>query len=135
MSPYWSLILLILATFIQSISALHFNLGGVHPNLILVLALAWSFLFPWSEIALWVFVAGFILDIFSGVTFGIFTVSLIAVSLLATIWRANAQVNPILAILLALPYTIIFNIIILSLLMIMTEKPASWGIMITQFFF
>ncbi|MEM7033423.1 MAG: rod shape-determining protein MreD [Chloroflexota bacterium] len=129
------MILLIIATLTQSILGLHTQFNGIHPNLVLVLVLAWSLLFPWPETAIWVFVAGFILDIFSGLAFGLSTVSLLAVSLLATLWRTNDGVNSILAILLALPYTLVFNIIILSLLMIITGKSVAWVSMITQFFF
>ena len=126
---------MIIAAFFQSTTALHLNFNGVHPNLILVLVLTWSFLFPWPNIAIWVFVAGFILDIFSNIAFGVFTVSLIAISLLAGFWRVNDRVNPILSILLALPYTLAFNLIIVFLLMILTEREVNWVKIFTDFAF
>ena len=113
MNPYWNIALLIGVAVLQSTLAPFVTFYTVHVNLVLVVVLAWSLLRDASEVVMWALLGGMILDMYSSMPFGIFTISLILTALLANFWQTRQISNTILPILLALPYTFIFNIIVL----------------------
>ena len=61
----------------------YLSINGVKPDLLLVLVAIWSLLNGSREGSLWALAGGFLLDLLSGAPFGIGTLSLVAVSLLA----------------------------------------------------
>lgn len=113
MNPYWNIALLIGVAVLQSTLAPFVTFYAVHINLVLVLVLAWSLLRDASEVVMWALLGGMILDMYSSTPFGIFTISLILTALLANFWQTRQISNTILPILLALPYTFIFNMVVL----------------------
>jgi len=80
---------------------------------VLTLIFAWSLLKPLPEVMVWAFLGGFLLDIFSGTHFGLFTASLMITAALANFWHPKQITKTLLPILLIFPYTLLFNLIIL----------------------
>lgn len=105
--------LLILVATLQSALAPYVHFNQVHPNFVLVLVLAWSFVKDGQEVFLWAFWGGFILDMLSDIPFGIFTLSLIITAGLANFWQNKYSGHTLLLVLLALPYTFLFNLFVL----------------------
>lgn len=93
-----------------------FSINNVHPDLMLVIVLAWSFLYDFRQAMGWAFVGGILLDMLSPVTFGVFSAGLIAVAWLGSFWRDRFSGGAwLVAILLVLPYSILYNVLTLLL--------------------
>lgn len=105
--------MLVLVATLQSALAPYLHFNHVHPNFILVVVLAWSFVKDIKEVFFWAFWGGFMLDMLADVPFGVFTLSLIITAGLANFWQNRYSGHLLLPILLVLPYTILFNLFVL----------------------
>jgi len=113
------LFILILAGILQTALAPFINFNHVHPDLLLVVVIAWSMLSDLEESLPLAFLGGVILDLLMPTSFGVFTVSLLTTSLAASFWRDKLSYGSfLLAILLTLPYSIIFYLVSLMLMWI-----------------
>ena len=102
---------------LQSALAPFLSFYTVHPDLLLVLVVAWSMVNDLEDSLPLAFVGGALLDLLSPGPFGLFIFSVLVVVLVAGFWRDKLSYNSfLLAILLMLPYSILFYLIILPLL-------------------
>jgi len=83
MSLYYGIPLLMLASILQSVWVEGLRVLGGRPDLALLLVVAWAVIRGADEGALWGFVAGVFCDLLSGSSFGLWTVMLTSVGLLA----------------------------------------------------
>jgi rod shape-determining protein MreD len=118
--------LLRVVAFLQTTLVPHVAIWGVFADLPLVVVVSWSLLRGPREGILWGFVAGVMVDLFSGAPFGASTLALIAVGLLAglgaaTVFRAQIAL-PLLAMFLA---TIVYDLLFLLIVGI-SGYPVAW---------
>jgi len=123
-----------LAGILQSVLAPYVNFNQVHPNFVFVLVLVWSFIKDLKEVLLWALWGGFILDMLTDAPFGLFTFSLLMTAVLASFWHNKFFGHLVLPILLALPYTVIFNLFVLIQLRL-SSYPIPWVNVMTQIVF
>lgn len=77
----------------------------------MVVVLSWSLLRPFDEAIFWALGGGIILDLLAATPFGFFTVSLVIVVALVNFWQDRLSDRAlVLPVLLALPYSILFNL-------------------------
>jgi rod shape-determining protein MreD len=83
MIPYLLVLALGLAALLQVslLSALH--VGGVYPNLVLMVIVAWALLRGARSAVIWALIAGLWLDLLSGRAFGVYTLGLVVAAYLA----------------------------------------------------
>jgi rod shape-determining protein MreD len=112
-NAYVTLSLLTLAIILQTTLSRYLNINDIHPNLVLVLVLSCSLLKGWQPAILLALAGGVFLDLLSGVRLGTFTISLMITALLTTFWQTRYFANMTLPILLAFPYSLLFNLLIL----------------------
>jgi rod shape-determining protein MreD len=108
-SAYVTLPLLTLAVILQTTLNRYLNINDIHPNLVLVFVLSCSLLKGWQRAILLALAGGIFLDLLTSVHLGIFTISLMITALLATFWQTRYFANMI----LAFPYSLLFNLLIL----------------------
>jgi rod shape-determining protein MreD len=119
--------LLAVTGILQSALAPHLAINHIHPELMVAVILTWSLLKDPAEAVVWAFVGGTILDLLSGLPFGVSGLALVVVSLAAGFWHGKSFGNPwLMPILLILPYTILFNLVIL-LYMQLSGYAIDWG--------
>lgn len=95
----------------------HWQFRSSHANLFVVLMLIWALRLPWEDSLRWVFLGGILLDLFSPTPFGLFSVAALLTLVSARIWYDRAFGAPwLMAVLLALPYSIVFNMIVVFIL-------------------
>ncbi len=90
---------------------------GYKVDLVLILVVSWGLLGPAGQAAQWGFIAGLVLDLASGLPFGVHTITLAVIGLLtgwgqATFFRGNIVAPPA-AIVVA---TLLYDILILAIL-------------------
>ena len=108
---------MLIAGVLQSALAPFLSFHAVHPDLLLVVVVAWSMLRNMEDSLPLAFAGGALLDLLSPTPFGLFTLSMLLVTLAASFWRDKLSYMPfLLAILLMLPYSILFYLIFLPLL-------------------
>ena len=126
MTIYLVVPLLAVVTLLQSTLVSHFRIWGVFADLPLLIVVSWGVLRGPREGLIWGFVAGLMLDIFSGAPFGAATFGLMAVGLLSGLGKSTVFqsriVLPMLAVLLA---TVIYDIIFLIVVWI-SGYPVAW---------
>ena len=126
MTIYLVVPLLAVVTLLQSTLVSHFRIWGVFADLPLLVVVSWGVLRGPREGLIWGFVAGLMLDIFSGAPFGAATFGLMAVGLLSGLGKSTVFqsriVLPMLAVLLA---TVIYDIIFLIVVWI-SGYPVAW---------
>lgn len=83
MSPW--LLLLVLATLLQSALFSEVTIFGARPNLPLVLVIAWTVLRGGREGLIWGLAGGLLLDFYSAAPFGSFTIAMLVVALVASL--------------------------------------------------
>jgi rod shape-determining protein MreD len=121
------LALLVVTAILQSALAPHLAISHIHPELMVLVILTWSLLKDQDEALVWAFVGGIILDLLSGLPFGVSSLSLVLVCLAAGVWHGKSFGNPyLMPVLLALPYTILSNLIVL-LYMQLSGYAIAWG--------
>ncbi|MFQ5577040.1 MAG: rod shape-determining protein MreD [Anaerolineae bacterium] len=110
-NPYLIAGILIIAGLLQSTLAPFLRLRGVHPEWVVCVILAWSFLRPFNQALGLAFAGGLVLDSLSAAPFGVFTVSLLAMAALAHFWHNRLSAGAFaLPVLLALPYSVLFTL-------------------------
>ncbi|HEY85467.1 MAG TPA: rod shape-determining protein MreD [Chloroflexi bacterium] len=108
---------MLIAGVLQSALTPFLSFHAVHPDLLLVVIVAWSMLRDLEDSLPLAFVGGALLDLLSPTPLGPFTLSMLLVSLVTGFWRDKLSYNSfLLAILLTLPYSILFYLIFLPLL-------------------
>jgi len=126
MTIYLVVPLLAVVAILQSTLVSHFRIWGVFADLPLLVVVSWGVLRGPREGLIWGFVAGLMLDIFSGAPFGAATFGLMAVGLLSGLGKSavfqSRIVLPMLAVLLA---TVIYDIIFLIVVWI-SGYPVAW---------
>ncbi len=118
---------LALAAIIQVAVLRHVSILGVKPDLPLIIVVAWGLLAPLGQAAQWGFILGILLDLASGLPFGIHTLTLTLIGLLIglgqrTFFHGNVIAPPV-AIILA---TILNHVLILATLALFNRQIA-WG--------
>ncbi len=118
-SIYLAIPVMLLMAVAQTAVLPRFPIAGVVPQLPLLIALAWGLLRGANDGAVWGFIAGLCLDIFSvgpmGATALTFMVSILAVSLVGRALPRNRYLMPILLAALATLIFSILNIGVMSL--------------------
>lgn len=115
---YWLLVpLLGFVSLLQGTLIPLLTVGGFKVDFPLLVVIAWGLISAPREAAIWGFICGLFLDLFSGLPFGTQTLALTAVGLAmglaqSTIFRSNLLLPPTAAIVATLGY----NIIVLSIL-------------------
>ncbi len=89
MSPYLLAPLLALIALVQTTLVPLLPTGQARPDLLLVIVVAWGIVRGGGEATLWGLGSGLILDLLSGVPFGVQTLGLVAVGLLADLMETN----------------------------------------------
>jgi rod shape-determining protein MreD len=95
----------------------HLVIMGVFPNLPLLVVVSWSLLRGTREGIVWAFVAGVVVDLFSGAPFGAATLSMIAAAALsglgqATVLRAQMVLPLVAMFLVTVVYELLFLLIV-----------------------
>lgn len=83
MMPYLLFLALGLASLLQVALFPALRIGGVYPNLVLVIVVAWALLRGVRSALIWAVIAGLWLDLLSGGWFGVYTLGLMAAAALA----------------------------------------------------
>ena len=126
MTIYLVVPLLAVVALLQSTLVSHFRIWGVFADLPLLVVVSWGVLRGPREGLIWGFVAGLMLDIFSGAPFGAATFGLMAVGSLSGLGKSTVFQSrialPMLAVLLA---TVIYDIIFLIVVWI-SGYPVAW---------
>jgi len=111
---------------LQSTLSPYIKINGVHPDLIFVVVVGWTYLRGWEEGLGWAAIGGLSLDFISAAPFGVFTLALLLVTLAASLSHGRVFGNNII-LLLALTFILglLFNSIALLSLNLL-GRPVSW---------
>jgi rod shape-determining protein MreD len=121
------LLLLLSATLLQSTLAPYVEISGVHPDLVLVLVIGWVILRGLEEGLWWALIGGLSLDFFSGTPFGVFTLAMIVVALVAALFHGRVFGSSIiLPLSLTFPLSLLFNGLALLILNLL-GRPIAWS--------
>ena len=108
------------------------KINGVHPDLVLILVIGWGTLRGWDEGIFWGLIGGLSLDFISAAPFGIFTLTLLLVTLVAgSAHQLNLGSSMVLPLILTFPLSFLFNGLALLLLDLL-GRPIFWGTALTQ---
>jgi rod shape-determining protein MreD len=125
--PLWiTLPLLALAAIIQITLLPHLAIFGYKPELALALVVAWAMLAPVGEAAVWGFSLGVLLDLASGLPFGMHTLALTMLGWLVgwvqtTFFRGNLLAPPIAMV----AATLVYHLVLLGLRALF-NTPIDW---------
>ncbi|RME09900.1 MAG: rod shape-determining protein MreD [Ardenticatenia bacterium] len=125
---WWMPILVMLvAALIQATWLHHFAIGGVHPDLVLLIVVAWSLLRGTREGVILAFLGGFFLDSLSAAPFGVFTIPLLLVAFITGLGEINIlRMTFILPLLVGFLATLLYYILAFVML-----RTLQWNISIT----
>jgi rod shape-determining protein MreD len=124
--------ILIGAMLLQITVAPYLKIDGVHPDLILVLVIGWVTLRGWNEGFLWAVLGGLGLDFMSAAPFGIFSIALLLVTIVASIaHRLNFGSRIVIPLTLTVPLSFLFNGVALLILSGL-GWPITWGVALTN---
>ncbi len=117
MTIYLVVPLLIAVVLVQTTIMPHLTVWGVFANLPLLFVVSWGLIQGKKEGAVWGFVAGVAMDLFSGAPFGAATLALMAAGFLAglgeaTIIRAHFALPLVAAFLATVVYSLCFMIVV-----------------------
>lgn len=117
MTIYLVVPLLVATALLQTTIVPRFTIWGVHIDLPLVVVVNWSLLQGSREGAIWGFIAGLAVDLFSGAPFGAATLSMLAVGFLsgfgqATVFRARVILYLGTMFLATLVYDLLFLLVV-----------------------
>lgn len=111
---------------IQSTLIPHLSLGGIKPDIVLLVVVSWSLLRGAEEGVVWGFIGGILLDLLSGAPFGVSTIAMALVSFLTGVGEVNVfRTNIALPLATTFFATIAYNLIFLILLQAM-GWPIAW---------
>jgi rod shape-determining protein MreD len=119
-------LLLIGVAVAQSTLSPYLKINGLHPDLVLILVIGWTILRNLEEGLIWAVTGGLALDFISGAPFGVFSLSLVIVTVIvaATQGRIFGS-NTFFPLLLTFPLSLLFNALILLCLNIL-GRPVDW---------
>ncbi|MCB9107170.1 MAG: rod shape-determining protein MreD [Anaerolineales bacterium] len=119
-------IVLISAALIQTTLSPYMQINGIHPDLVVVLVIAWTILSDLEDGLTWALVGGLSLDLLSAAPFGIFTLALIMVAIVANFSHGRIFGSSIVLPLgFTFPLSILFNGIALLILSLL-GRPVIW---------
>lgn len=118
---------MITATLLQVTLSPYIKINGVHPDLVLVLVIGWTILRGLRDGFIWALIGGLSIDFVSGAPFGIFTLALLLVTLVANLFHGRTFGSSIiLPVSLAFPLSLLFNGVALLLLNLL-GRPIAWN--------
>jgi len=122
-----SLLILIGAVLIQTTLLPFIEISSVHPDLVFVLVIGWAILRGLEEGLIWALIGGLSLDFFSGAPFGVFTLSMLAVTLVTALFHGRLFGSSIVLPLgLTFPLSLLFNGLALLMLALL-GRHIVWG--------
>ena len=122
-----SLVILVGSVFLQTTLSPFIKISSVHPDLVLILVIGWVILRGLEEGLFWAVIGGLSLDILSGAPFGVFTLSMVVVALVTSLFHGRVFGSSIiLPLSLTFPLSFLFNGLVLLLLMIL-GRPIDWN--------
>jgi rod shape-determining protein MreD len=120
--------MIISAVLVQVTLSPYMKVGGVHPDLTLILVISWTILRGLEEGLVWAMVAGLSLDFSSGAPFGTFTLATVTVALLASLGHGRTFGSSIILPVSAMfPLSLLFNGLALVLLALL-GRPIAWDV-------
>lgn len=120
--PLLAIVGLLQATLVSRVS-----IWGVFPDLPLLLVVSWGLLRGSRQGLLWGFVAGIIVDLFSGAPFGAATVPLMAVGFIAGLGENLVFRNLLLLLLTILLATVVYDLLFLFMVQILPSSLPGTG--------
>jgi rod shape-determining protein MreD len=127
MYTFISLVILVGAALLQTTLSPFVKISGVHPDLVLVLVIGWVILRGLEDGLFWAVVGGLSLDVLSGAPFGIFTLLLVVIALVTSLFHGRVFGSSIiLPLSLTFPLSLLFNGLALLFLMLL-GRPIDWG--------
>ncbi|HBY98994.1 MAG: rod shape-determining protein MreD [Ardenticatenaceae bacterium] len=127
MNLYLPAAVLTAAALIQITLLPHTAVAGVHPDLVLLLAVAWSLLRGSTEGVVWGFFGGVLLDLFSAAPFGVFTLALMVTCFMSGLGESAVfRQNILLPLGATLGATLLFHVAALVLLRTL-GWPVNWS--------
>ena len=114
-----------IAALLQATLSPFIKISGVHPDLVFVLVVGWVILRGLEEGFVWALIGGLSLDFLSGAPFGVFTLSMVAVALVTSLFHGRVFGSSIvLPLSLAFPLSLLFNGLALLLLTLLGRHIA-----------
>lgn len=111
---------------LQTTLSPYLKINGIHPDLVFVVVIGWTFLRGWEEGLGWATIGGLSLDFISAAPFGVFTLTLLLVTLAASLSHGRVfGSNIILLLSLTFPLGLLFNAIALLSLNLL-GRPVNW---------
>ncbi len=118
--------LLIGAALLQTTLSPYIKITNVHPDLVLILVIAWTILRGLEDGLVWAFIGGLSLDFVSGAPFGVFTLTMLLSTLTAGLFHGRVVGSSIVLPLgLAFPLSLLFNVLALLFLNLL-GRPVVW---------
>ncbi|MBI1879581.1 MAG: rod shape-determining protein MreD [Chloroflexi bacterium] len=112
---------------LQSTLAPYIKISGVHPDLALVIVIGWTILRGLREGLIWALIGGLSLDFLSGGPFGLFTLIMLMVALITSLFHGRLFGSSIiLPLSLTFPLSLFFNGLALLLLNLL-GRPLVWN--------
>jgi rod shape-determining protein MreD len=117
---YLMIPLLLLLAVIQSTAASRLQLGGVKPDLVLLMVIAGTLLYGGRSGVLWAFVGGVAIDLFSGGPLGASSLAMMAAVLAVSIGhRPLSRYNPLVPLSAAMLGTFVYASVYLGILILL----------------
>lgn len=117
---YLMIPLLLLLAVLQSTTASRWQLGGVKPDLVLLMVIAGTLLYGGRSGILWAFVGGAVIDLFSGGPLGASSLAMMAAVLLVSIGhRPLSRYNPLVPLAAAALGTLGYAVVYLGILTVL----------------
>lgn len=102
------------------------KINGVHPDLVLILVIAWSSVHDLEESLTWALIGGLSLDFISGAPFGVFSLAMLIVTVLVNFSQGRILGSSIvLPLSLTFPLSLLFNTLALFFLYLL-GWPVAW---------
>lgn len=122
-----ALVSLVLATALDTTIAPHLSLIGIRPDLVLLIVVATSIVRGGEEGIVWGILGGFLLDLYSGVPFGLSIVALAITAYLTKVGEDNLF-SHVLVLPLAAAFvgTVVYDLILMAGLQA-AGRPIDWG--------
>ena len=127
MSPYLSIGIMFSLALLQATVMPHITVLGVHPDLVLMVVVAWSVLRGSKEGMVWALIGGVVMDLFSAAPFGISTLALLIVGFASGLGQASFfRIDLLVPIVVIVPATLAYQLCIAGLLTLLTGA-VGWG--------
>jgi rod shape-determining protein MreD len=102
------------------------QIGGVQPDLVLILVIAWTILRDLEEGLTWALIGGVSLDLISGAPFGVFSLALVVAALAANLSHGRIfGSNIVVPLGFTFPLSVLFNVLVLLFLSLL-GRPVIW---------